>query len=148
MNLRLERMVRRRARLTCEYCEMPQECDELPFEIDHILARKHGGETVAQNLALACFPCNNHKGPNIAGRDPGTGRIVRLFHPRRHKWHQHFQWDGPFLIGRTSIGRATIAVLEINLAYRVTLRQALIEENLFPPGTAKKPSQPKRSRSK
>lgn len=141
MNLRLERLVRRRARLICEYCEMPQEYDDLPFEIDHILARKHGGQTVARNLALACFPCNNHKGPNIAGRDPRTGRIVRLFHPRRHKWHQHFQWDDAFLIGRTSIGRATIAVLEINLAYRVTLRQALIAESLFPPRTEKKPSQ-------
>lgn len=147
MNLRLERLVRRRACLIREYCEMPQEYDDLPFEIDHILARKHGGQTVARNLALACFPCNNHKGPNIAGRDPRTGRIVRLFHPRRHKWHQHFQWDDAFLVGRTSIGRATIAVLEINLAYRVTLRQALIAENLFPPRTAKKPSRRKRTRS-
>jgi hypothetical protein len=123
---------------------MPQEYDELPFEIDHILARKHGGLTAAQNLALACFPCNNHKGPNIAGRDPRTGRIVRLFHPRRHQWPQHFQWDGPFLIGLTSIGRATISVLEINLPHRVALRQALIEENLFPPAIAKKLSLRKR----
>ena len=129
MNLRLERLIWRRAQRTCEYCQMPREYDELPFEIDHILARKHGGPTTAQNRALACFPCNNHKGPNIAGRDPLTGRIVRLFHPRRHKWRQHFLWDGPLLEGRTAIGRATIAVLEINLPHRVSFRQALIEEN-------------------
>ncbi len=148
MKLRLERLVWQRAQHTCEYCQMPQEYDELPFEIDHILARKHGGPTTAQNLALACFPCNNHKGPNIAGRDPRTGRIVRLFHPRHDKWPQHFQWDGPFLVGRTPIGRETIAVLEINLPHRVALRQALIEENLFPPAAAKKPSLRKRRDSK
>lgn len=140
MNLRLERLVWRRAQRTCEYCQLPQEYDELPFQIDHILARKHGGLTTAQNLALACFPCNNHKGPNIAGRDPLTERIVRLFHPRRHKWRQHFQRNGPFLEGRTPIGRSTIAVLEINLPHRVTLRQALIDENAFPPTAAKKQS--------
>ena len=120
MNLRLERLVWRRAQRTCEYCQLPQKCDELPFQIDHILARKHGGLTTAQNLALACFPCNNHEVPNIAGRDPLTERIVPLFHPRRHKWRQHFLWDGPFLEGRTAMGRATIAVLEINLPHRVT----------------------------
>lgn len=144
MNLRLERLVWRRAQRTCEYCQMPQEYDELPFQIDHILARKHGGLTTTQNLALACFPCNNHKGPNIAGRDLLTERIVRLFHPRRHRWPQHFQWDGPFLEGRTPIGRATIAVLEINLPHRVNLRKALIEESVFPPTTAKKQSPRKR----
>jgi HNH endonuclease len=140
MNVRLERLVWRRALRACEYCLLPQEYDELPFQIDHILARKHGGLSTAQNLALACFPCNNHKGPNIAGRDPLTGGIVPLFHPRRHRWRQHFLWDGPFLEGRTAIGRATIAVLEINLPHRVNLRQALIEENGFPPPAAKKRS--------
>lgn len=48
MNLRLERLVSRRAQQTCEYCQMPQEYDEFPFQIDHILARKHGGLTDAQ----------------------------------------------------------------------------------------------------
>jgi hypothetical protein len=24
------------------------------YELDHIIAEKHGGETIAQNLALAC----------------------------------------------------------------------------------------------
>jgi hypothetical protein len=140
MKLRLERLVWRRSGHTCEYCQMPQEYDELPFEIDPILARKHGGLTIAGNLALACFSCNNHKGANIAGRDPRTGRIVQLFHPRRHKWHEHFQWDGPCLVGRTPIGRATIAVLEINLPHRIALRHS--------PTVEGKPSARKRRRSK
>jgi hypothetical protein len=55
MDAALERLVRERARHCCEYCLMPQEYDRLQFEMDHIIARKHHGPTVAGNLALACF---------------------------------------------------------------------------------------------
>lgn len=37
------------------------------------------------------------------------------------------------LIGLTPIGRVTVTVLEINLDYRIDLRQGLIEEGVFPP---------------
>ena len=117
----------------CEYCQVAQEYDRLPFEIDHIIARKHGGPTRAGNLCLACFADNNHKGPNIAGIDPVTRKIVPLFHPRRHKWSRHFRWQGAVLVGRTPIGRTTIAVLEMNLPHRVAFRQTLIDEGVFPP---------------
>lgn len=133
MNSRLERLIWRRANHRCEYCQMPQEFDALPFQIDHILARKHGGKTISRNLALACFFCNNRKGPNIAGRDVLTGRIIRLFNPRRDVWDEHFSWNNELLLGKTMIGRATISVLEINMQHRLTLRQALIAEGVFPP---------------
>ena len=71
------------------------------FVIDHIIARQHGGQSERSNLALACLNCNAHKGPNISGLDPKTGRLTRLFHPRRHKWNRHFRWLGPLLIGRS-----------------------------------------------
>lgn len=129
----LEEFVWRRAAGRCEYCRMAQRHDELPFEIDHIIARQHGGPTVASNLALACFACNHHRGPNLSGIDWKTKRIIRLFHPRRHRWQRHFRWDGPVLVGRTAIGRATIAVLAINLPYRVRQRAQLIGEGVFPP---------------
>jgi len=63
MDASLENLVWKRARDCCEYCRMPQAHDELWFEIDHIIAKKHGGRTVAENLALACFFGNNRKGP-------------------------------------------------------------------------------------
>lgn len=78
------------------------------------------------------FHCNNHKGPNIAGIDDESNQVTRLFHPRRDSWDEHFRWDGPVLVGRTAIGRATVAVLEIDLPHRVAHRQALIEEGAFP----------------
>jgi hypothetical protein len=111
---------------------MPQEFDDIPFEIDHIIAECHGGPTRPGNLALACFHCNSYKGPNLAGIDPNTNQVVRLFSPRRHKWERHFRWDGPALRGRTDVGRATVAVLRINLPHRVAHRAALIGERLFP----------------
>ena len=73
-----------RAGSLCEYCRMPQQYDLLTFQVDHIIARKHHGADELENLALACFACNNHKGPNIAGMDTETNEVVRLFHPRQN----------------------------------------------------------------
>jgi hypothetical protein len=133
MERALEELVWQRASGRCEYCQMPQEFDELTFQIDHVIATSHGGPTRASNVCLACFRCNSFKGPNLAGIDERTKRVVPLFNPRRHKWPWHFRWDGPRLVGRTPAGRATIATLRINLAHRVAQRQALIDEVVFPP---------------
>lgn len=133
MDKALERRVRRRARGYCEYCLMPQKYDATPFEIDHIISKKHDGPTSSGNLSLSCFWCNAFKGSNIAGRDRVSRKLAPLFHPRRHTWRRHFRWQGAYLIGRTPIGRVTIAILKINDPLRVALRQKLIEEGLFPP---------------
>jgi hypothetical protein len=126
-------LVWERAAGQCEYCHLPQTASDLPFHIDHIIARQHGGRTVGSNLAAACFGCNLHKGPNLSGRDPVTGKIVRLYHPRRQQWERHFRWAGAVLIGKTATGRATIATLAINSRQRVDLREHLIAEGIFRP---------------
>jgi HNH endonuclease len=126
--------VRERAGNVCEYCRMPQVYYRtVPFPIDHIIARQHGGATRLGNLALSCLHDNSHKGPNIAGIDPLTRKLTKLFNPRRHKWERHFRWDGPYLIGRTAIGRTTIVVLAMNHSDVIRVRRSLIEEGLFPP---------------
>ena len=125
--------VRQRAKGRCEYCRLPQEASSVPFEIDHIVSRKHDGLTTLENLALACFYCNSFKGSDIAGFDPETGRLTRLFHPRRQRWSRHFRWEGPRLVGLTAVGRTTIRVLQINAEEAVALRKALVEEGFFPP---------------
>jgi hypothetical protein len=112
---------------------MPEHLDSLPYQIDHIIARKHRGMSTQDNLALACFYCNTHKGPNIAGINRSTGEVVRLFHPRRDAWPDHFYWEGARLRGLTDIGRVTIDVLCINDPEYVAVRQALIDEGVFPP---------------
>jgi hypothetical protein len=55
MDAALTRLVWTRANGCCEYCQMPQAADDARFEIDHIVARKHVGPTVASNLCLSCF---------------------------------------------------------------------------------------------
>jgi hypothetical protein len=129
----LIRLVWQRAEDRCEYCQVPQEYDEAPFEIDHIIAKKHGGPTAAENLALSCLHDNSRKGSNIAGLDPRTHKLTPLFNPRRHKWARHFRWDGPVLLGRTAVGRVTIDVLNMNDPLRVELHEGLIQEGVLPP---------------
>ena len=86
----------------------------------------NGGQTVPDNLALACPHCNRYKGPNIAGLDPVSEELVRLFHPRNDQWAEHFAWDGPRLIGETSIGRATVQLLDMNSDGPLRLRTELL----------------------
>jgi HNH endonuclease len=107
---------------------MPEIYDRPAFEIEHIIARQHGGPSTAGNLAWACFTCNKRKGPNLSGIDDLTRKIVPLFHPRRQKWSRHFRWQGAMVLGRTPTGRATTSVLGMNLPLRIRLRLVLIEE--------------------
>lgn len=133
MDSKLRAAIRERARQLCEYCQVPEAYDRLPFQPDHIIAEKHDGPTELGNLALSCYDCNMYKGPNIAGIDETTGEVVQLFHPRHDSWQEHFHWSGPELVGITPAGRATIAVLRINRHDRVSFRGELIEEGVFPP---------------
>ena len=135
MESRLEAAIWRRAHDRCEYCQLCQSYTSLPLEIDHIIARKHGGKTELDNLALSCFYCNSYKGSNVAGVDPIDGAIVRLYNPRSDIWGDHFEWKGPLLVARTAIGRVTIAVLVINHPDAIVVRESLIQEGIFPPAS-------------
>jgi hypothetical protein len=127
----LKRKVRLRAQGRCEYCHTSRRYESLPFHIEHIIAEQHGGPTTLTNLAMACAHCNAHKGPNLAGIDPRTGKITRLFNPRTDPWKRHFKWVGTWLVGQTPIGRATVRVLVMNDPLKVAARAALMEEGVF-----------------
>jgi hypothetical protein len=125
MNQELRHLVWARADGRCEYCRMPGDCDPLSFGIDHIRPQYHHGPTTADNLCVCCFSCNTFKAVNVAGHDPDSGELTRLFHPRTDEWTEHFRWDGPYLHGLTGVGRTTIDVLRINLPERVEHRRLL-----------------------
>lgn len=112
---------------------MSQGADDATFEIDHIIARKHLGATVASSPCLGCFYCNSFKGSDLSGLDPKTRELTPLFNPRRHEWARHFRWQGPHLTGLTPAGRASAALLHIDDEDRAELRKGLIEEGAFPP---------------
>jgi 5-methylcytosine-specific restriction endonuclease McrA len=82
----LRRQVIERAGGCCEYCRIQVADRLLPFEIDHVIAEKHGGATDANNLCVACFRCNSFKGSDIASIDPLTGNPAFLYHPRLQTW--------------------------------------------------------------
>jgi len=117
--------VRNRAGNRCEFCRLPQTGHEERFSIDHIIARKHGGSDNPRNLALCCLSCNLHKGTDLTSIDPETGAVVRLFNPRTDKWEDHFELQSAKLVGRTSSGRATVILLNMNAPERIRLREVL-----------------------
>ncbi len=124
--------VRHRAGGLCEYCHLPEAHVLIPFHTEHITAKQHGGRDSLGNLAFACQRCNLHKGPNLAGIDPETKQLAKLFNPRRHSWKRHFRWEGPILVGKTAVGRATVAVLAMNELERLELREELLRQGLLP----------------
>ena len=125
MDPALSQSVRQRAGHRCEYCRLPQACSPLRFHVDHIVARQHGGGEELENLAQACPECNRHKGTNLSGVDPDTGEVVRLFHPQRDRWEDHFRLEGAQIIGRTAVGRTTAWLLEMNVEDRRRWRELL-----------------------
>jgi len=83
MNRKTEYTVRRRAGGFCEYCRMPESLSNLPFPLDHVIARQHGGKSTESNLALTCPECNLHKGPKSRAFDPKTKALTRPFQSAR-----------------------------------------------------------------
>jgi hypothetical protein len=113
----------------------------LPHELDHIIPEKHRGETRENNLCLACFDCNRHKGSDIASLDPETKQIVRLFNPRADKWPEHFKLNGPTIQPLTPQGRVTCFVLHLNDPERIADRTELMLAGLYPPEMSRFPNQ-------
>ena len=128
----LRQLVIERAQGRCEYCLIHQDFSIYTHEIDHIIAVKHGGQTLSENLALSCLPCNRHKGSDFATLDPNNGEIIRLFNPRLQVWDEHCTLKNGEIIGITDIGQATSRLLMFNTSSRMRSRQSLSDQNLYP----------------
>jgi hypothetical protein len=129
------RLVAERGKHCCEYCRTQARYSADSFTVDHIIPRRLGGSTTADNLALSCHGCNQHKSTRIAAPDPATDSLVRLFHPREQHWGVHFAWNDDFtlMLGLTPTGRATIAALQLNRLGVVNLRRVLYAIGEHPP---------------
>ena len=121
----LRNQIARRAQYRCEYCLIHADEAGFAHQVDHIVSRKHGGLSVAGNLAYACLFCNRHKGSDIASIDPENGRTVRLFNPRREHWTDHFRFDGSRIEPLSETGRATERLLRFNAAERIAERMQI-----------------------
>ena len=126
MDAALRTLVRNRAGNRCEYCGLHQDDEPLHrFHIEHIIPRQHGGSDEPENLALACYHCNVHKGTNQSAIDPKTGEVVRLFNPRQDRREVHFTWLGITAVGLTPTSRATVRLFKMNSLDRLELRAEL-----------------------
>jgi hypothetical protein len=122
----LRRQVRERAGECCEYCRIPESMTWAVHTIDPIIAEKHGGPTVADNLALAGTICNPWEGSDLASIDEQTGSIEPLF--------TRVGIAGPTTSSSSAAassrvhpgGRATVRVLRFNDPDRVQERELLV----------------------
>jgi HNH endonuclease len=112
----LQRQIRNRFADCCAYCLTAESLTATTFEFEHIIPRSAGGETVVENLCLACPSCNRYKAALQTILDPVTEQVVSLFHPQLQLWKEHFSWneDASEIVGITDIGRVTIAALKMN----------------------------------
>jgi hypothetical protein len=124
-----------RAKGCCEYCRSQARFAMQSFSVEHIVPRSRDGKTEIENLALACQGCNNHKYTKTEGRDPVSGDLVPLYHPRAQRWRDHFAWneDCTLIIGLTPVGRATAEALCLNREGLINLRRVLYTMGTHPP---------------
>jgi 5-methylcytosine-specific restriction endonuclease McrA len=130
----LRRQTRARAEGLCEYCLVSDEDAYLSYQVDHVIAEKHEGPTVLDNLAWCCTECNRYKGADLTSTDPATGRIVPLFNPRTQRWRRHFRLNSAVIEPLTARGRATVKLLRLNDELRVYERQGLLRLGRYPIG--------------
>jgi len=130
----LRRQVVERAGNCCEYCLLRQELTASTHQVDHVIAEKHGGQTVSENLTLSCTVCNRRKGSDLSSLDPVTGTLVPLFNPRTQRWSTHFRLEGALILGMTIEGRTTVAFLRLNAVERLMERTAFLRAGRYPPG--------------
>lgn len=134
MNPRYPR-VAGRAGHECEYCRAPEAMFNLPFEVEHIIPPSQAGVDDESNWALACRSCNVFKSDHLNALDPETGTVVPLFHPRMHRWKDHFRANANAgdIAGLTPIGRATVYRLRLNAQQQLEARRQWMRLRLFPP---------------
>jgi hypothetical protein len=128
-------LVVERACRCCEYCWAQERFAPDPFSIEHIIPRAKRGTDALDNLAYACQGCNGRKYTSIEALDPATGSNALLYHPRQHRWADHFVWneDYTLIIGLTPTGRATVEKLYLNRSGLVNLRRVLVMADAHPP---------------
>ncbi len=129
------RLVMERADFYCEYCWCWARICPGGFHVEHIVPRSNGGTNRITNLCYACAACNGAKYSAMSAVDSQTNQNVRLYHPRRDCWPDHFAWsnDRCEVIPLTAIGRATLKRLNLNRPEAIEHRRILKDHGRHPP---------------
>jgi hypothetical protein len=129
----LRKIVIIRANYRCEYCRIHAYNSFLAFHIEHIISLKHGGKTIAENLAYSCSICNLNKGTDISTFiNDDVATLIRFFNPRTDVWADHFSAESSgLLVGKTQIGAATIKIFNLNHPDSIVERREMITKGIF-----------------
>jgi hypothetical protein len=135
ISVELQRQVREHFANCCAYCRTAEDLTVAIFEFEHIIPRSAGGATAFDNLCLSCPTCNRYKSDLVSAPDPMTLDDVALFHPRQHRWLDHFAWneDASQIVGLTPTGRATVSALKMNRPQLIRVRRMWVAMNEHPP---------------
>lgn len=133
--VKLRRQVRDHFANCCAYCLTAERLTVATFECEHIVPRSAGGETVLENLGLACPMCNRFKADRMVATDQQAQTEVALFHPHRDAWTDHFVWneDRTEIVPLTATGRATIYALRMNRPQMIRVRRMWVAMGEHPP---------------
>lgn len=106
----------------------------IEFEVEHVTPLASGGDDSQNSLALSCRACNAFKAARREGSDAETGETVPLYHPRRDVWDEHFlvEPETNLIIGKTPVGRVTLALLRVNSPAQLAARRHWKRLGLFP----------------
>jgi len=129
----LRELIVSRAGDRCEYCQLSQIGQEAVFQFDHVVPRAAGGQTTADNLALACVSCSLRKGAREKAVDPNSGEAAPLCNPRTQSWKAHFRWEAEAVAPLTPTGRATVAALALNRPLIIAIRREEAARGRHPP---------------
>ena len=131
----LKEKVRISARYRCGYCLFSEVYSPTIFQIDHIIPLSKGGTNEEENLWLLCETCNRAKSDKTEVSDPQTKTTAPIFNPRTQIWNEHFQWSDDYsqIIGKTPIGRGTVADLNLNRERIVAVRKNWTSAGWHPP---------------
>jgi hypothetical protein len=133
VSIDLRRAVEDRSGACCEYCRLSQSDSAFRFHIEHIIAEKHGGKTILENLALSCPTCNAYKGSDISSIDWGfTNQVHPLFNPRTQIWLDHFTIKNVEIHPLTPVARVTVFLLRLNAPSRLEERIILKKLKRYP----------------
>jgi hypothetical protein len=123
------------AQYRCEYCKTSSKLTGMPLTMEHVQPQSLGCSDHPDNLAAACYRCNEFKGAKTSAIDSLTNVSVRLFNPRLDRWIEHFAWanGGTHIVGISSIGSATIYTLRLNNDHIVAARALWIDVGWHPP---------------
>jgi hypothetical protein len=135
ISVELQRQIRSHFANCCAYCRTAESLTVTTFEFEHIVPLARGGETIFENLCLACSSCNRHKAVRQTATDPTTQTEVPLFHPQQQSWADHFEWNEEAIeiIGLTPTGRATVDVLKMNRPQLLRVPQLWVKMGEHPP---------------